>query len=172
MKCVHCERRFDSLSSEARVCARPECGRAERITANIRAKGCDAVNVRDAAHEACHAMAWGLKGKWTRENITRKNPYRRRPALGVGDEITARAVEALVMQSLGLEYDQDRWVTMMMMETIKFDRIALPSHEWVKEAIVARMGTRTADALATDLIDRFDVPVKPKRKRTGEVTAA
>jgi hypothetical protein len=165
-ECLHCDRKFDCVTEGTRVCARPECQRAERITANIRAMGSDAVNVRDAVHEACHAMMWGLQRKWTRDNITKKNPYRRRPALGVRDEITARAVEALVVRSLGLEYDQDKWLLMMVMETLKFDRIALPSHEWVKEAVTARMGTREADVLATNLIDRFDVPVKAKRKRT------
>lgn len=154
-ECPHCDGPLP--------CKGEPCKRAERITANIRAKGCDAISVRDAVHEACHAIQWGLKGKWTRDAITKKNPYKRQPSWGVRDEITARAVEALVMQTLGLAYDQDHWVLMMIMETLKFDRIALPSFDWAKEAIVARMEVPEIKAMADKIIEMFDV--EPSKKK-------
>lgn len=146
MSCSHCD---------AKRCTAPH-ELAEVLTAAVRAKGSDARSVRDAVHEACHAVQWGIKGRWSRTNIDRANPNkgRRKAAFGVRDEITARAVEALVMRKLDLEYDQDKWVLMMVMETLKLDGIALPGFDWVKEAITARMGTREAEALATNLINQ------------------
>jgi hypothetical protein len=120
--------------------------------------GCDATSVRDAVHEACHAIMWNLKGEWTRDRIDLKNPYksRRKAAFAVGDEVTARAVEALVMKTLGLEYDQDKWIMMMIMETLKLDGIALPGFDWAKDAITQRMQMPHAIKMADDIIERFE----------------
>ena len=146
LTCTHCDAKKCTAKHDL----------AEDLTAAIRKKGSDALTVRDAVHEACHAIQWGITGKWSRTNVDRNNPHksRRQKAFGVLDEITARAVEALVMSKLGLEYDQDKWVSMMIMETLKIDRIALPSFDWVKDAIVERMGTRVAEALATNIINQ------------------
>jgi len=46
--------------------------RGEMLIAIVVEKGGDARDVRDAAHEACHALMWGVKKKWTRENIHAK----------------------------------------------------------------------------------------------------
>ena len=111
--------------------------RAERLVAAVRAKGSDADDPRDAAHEACHALEWRVTRKWTRDNIHAKRP-RGSAAYGVRDEITARAVEALVCEKLGVEYDQDRYLLACILETAR-DGIALPSFDWLKEAVVRRM---------------------------------
>jgi hypothetical protein len=157
-ECPHCE-------GPRAKCGEP-CERAEKITQAIRAKGCDAVSVRDAVHEAHHAITWGLKGKWTRENIDRKNPNkaRRNYSFGVRDEITARAVEWWVVEKLGLVYDLDKWAMMMIMEALKIDHIALPGFDWAKEGIQLRKQSKAVEALADDIIARFENGLEPCAK--------
>lgn len=122
----------------------------EALLLAIRARGSDARDLRDAAHEACHALAWNVKGKWTRKKIEASNPYRSRAKmlLGVNDEITARAVEQLVCARLGVECDPvSRAVMTMCMETVKFEGIKLPYNEMVM-AVEARMESKAAAEMA------------------------
>lgn len=122
----------------------------EDLLLAIRARGSDARDLRDAAHEACHALAWKVKGKWTRKKIETSNPYRRRSLMsfGIGDEITARAVEQLVCARLGVECDPvSRTVMTMCMETAKFDGVSLPYDEMVT-AVTDRMKSTAAVEMA------------------------
>lgn len=64
-ECVRCGVKFRGASA----CCDPKCIRATNLVNTIQAKGSDAMDARDAAHEACHALMWGVKKKWTRDNI-------------------------------------------------------------------------------------------------------
>jgi hypothetical protein len=115
---------------------------AERIIAAVQAKGNDARDLRDAAHEACHAIAWGVKKKWTRDNIHAKKPKRGPLARsqGVFDEISARAVEQLVCADLGVEcWTIEKAATTCWFETLKNEGISLPSPQWIADCVRERM---------------------------------
>lgn len=125
--------------------------RVAALVSAVKAKGSDAMDARDAAHEACHALMWGVKKKWTRDNIHAKKP-RGSPSFGVRDEITARAVEALVCAELGIEYEQDKYVLLCIMETLRSEHIALPGFDWLKDAIVSRMKSPAAIEMASRVL--------------------
>jgi hypothetical protein len=80
-------------------------------------------SVRDAAHEAFHALTVGEKKNWSREHIHRK--LLRKFGKGNGarlwlHELKARAVEQLVCKKLEVEIDDlDHWVMMSCIEAIK-----------------------------------------------------
>lgn len=106
----------------------------------IRARGSDATTLRDAAHEACHALQWRVTKKWTRDNIHAKRPKAR--SSGVADEITARAVEQLVCARLGVDCGTvERWADVCWLETLKNERISLPTGSWLADQIRTRMAS-------------------------------
>lgn len=114
---------------------------ASALLVAIRRLGSDAQDLRDAAHEACHALQWNLRKKWTRTNVERANPYRRRSqfSFGLADEITARAVEQIVCVKLGEKCSTlEASVLSMCMETASIDRIQIPYDPMVK-AVRERM---------------------------------
>lgn len=139
---------------------------ASRLIAAIHARGSDAVDLRDAAHEACHAIRWNVPGKWTRKKITAANPYksRRMFSFGLADEITARAVEQIVCKRLGYTCATvEQCVLIMCMETLTYDRIELKFEE-MKKAIEDRMESPQAAQLADQVIalvasDASTVPI-------------
>lgn len=121
---------------------------AEAIVAAVRARGSDATDVRDAAHEACHALMWGVSKKWTRNNIHRKCP--RRSADKVADEITARAVEMAVCGRFGVAYDLKHWAFVAWIEMLKNEKISLPTDGWLATAIRERLKSRRTQ----EMVDR------------------
>lgn len=121
-------------------------GTAARLVAAVQAKGSDATDARDAAHEACHALEWGVMKTWTRDNIHARKPRKR--SAGVASEITARAVEALVCADLGIPHDLEKWGFVCVMEMMKNERIALPSLAWLIDGVRTRMKTKAARELA------------------------
>lgn len=124
---------------------------AERLLKAIRDRGSDARDLRDAAHEACHALSWSVKKRWTRENIHARKPRAR--ALGVSDEILARAVEQLVCQRLGVDCGSvKKWAMVCWMEMLKNERISLPMDGWLEETITTRMKSRDAARMADAVI--------------------
>ena len=104
------------------------------ITA-IHRRGSDASDIRDAAHEACHALDAKLHGKWERERIHRALT---KHCGDVGSmvyyEVRARAVERLVTEHFGVPYDRDHWLNVCYLETAKFG-VALPSFGWLVEQV-------------------------------------
>lgn len=77
--------------------------RAEALIAAVRAKGSDARDLRDAAHEAHHALTAGAK-RWTRSSIDRAIKRKvKRIGDRVNEEILARAVEQIVCTELGVK---------------------------------------------------------------------
>lgn len=101
---------------------------ADRLILAIRARGSDASDLRDAAHEACHALEFDVpEGSWDRESIDkvvqRRNRKRDRSSAWAS-EILARAVEQLVCADLGVEcWSVEKCVGVACMEAIKLDRI-------------------------------------------------
>ena len=97
---------------------------AHAIIDAVRKRGSDPRNLRDAAHEAHHALDAKVKGKWDRENIHR---YVRRMGNGraVQSEIMARAVEQIVCARCGVDPggDIEHWAFLAAMESIKNDRV-------------------------------------------------
>lgn len=130
----------------------------EALLLAIRARGVESSDLRDAAHEACHALQWGLTKKWTRTNVERANPNKRRISLGLADEITARAVEQIVCKRLGDECQTvESCVMTMCMETVKFDRVSLPYDDMVK-AVRRRITSPAAIAMADRVLALAETP--------------
>ncbi len=70
------------------------------IIAAVNAQGSNATDLRDAAHEACHALQLGLFRDWSRLAI-HKRLRGLRSAKRMSIEIVARAVEQIVCQRMG-----------------------------------------------------------------------
>lgn len=116
--------------------------RVDTFVSAVQAKGSDARDARDAAHEACHALKWGVTKKWTRDNIHARKP--KVVGVGLSDEILARAVEQLVCADLGVECGSvEKWAGVCFMELIKNERLNVP-FEFLKNAITERMEHATA----------------------------
>lgn len=102
--------------------AREKAIRAERIIAAVRAKGNEPVGtgLRDAAHEAFHAMVAGSKS-WEREIVHRDLVKKiRRPLDMWVHEMQARAIEQGVCKALDVDCgDLSGWVFTSIMEAIK-----------------------------------------------------
>jgi hypothetical protein len=99
--------------------------RAARVLAAVRARGSDATTLRDAAHEASHALEFNIR-KWDRTSIDRVVQRRKVSRADISSEVLARAVEQLVCKELGVDPDGDvmRWALVTSMEALKFDRIS------------------------------------------------
>jgi hypothetical protein len=131
------------------------------LVAIVRSYGSDASDIRDAAHEACHALKWGVRGKWDRESIHRRKP--RVPGFGVADEMEARAVERVVCERLG--YDPgpiEQWAMTCWMETLKSEGISLPTGTWVEDRIRERLARPATLKLAERILE-----LKPRPARKG-----
>lgn len=91
-------------------------------------------DVRDAAHEACHALKWDVTKPWTRANIHAKSPER--TGVRIVHEVTARAVEQLVCADLGAPCDSiAKCAHNCFMELLFNERIRLPSGTWLEDRI-------------------------------------
>lgn len=91
----------------------------------IRARGSDATDLRDAAHEAHHALATGMRGRWTRKQIDRAVQKKGR-VWAVRDEALARAVEQIVCKEVGVKIlPLDRMLFVSSMEAMKIDKLAV-----------------------------------------------
>lgn len=80
--------------------------------------------MRDAAHEASHALDFGIED-WSREEIHACIDERLR-TVQLQTEVTARATEMLVCHALKLAYDVEKWAFVSFMEAIKRSRLELP----------------------------------------------
>lgn len=81
---------------------------ARKVLTEVRRRGSDAIDLRDASHEASHALEFDLRGKWSRDRVHAAVIKRGRGsrflsgALIVKSEIKARAVEQIVCSRLGV----------------------------------------------------------------------
>lgn len=137
--------------------------KGELLVAAVRAKGSDARDVRDAAHEATHALRWKVRAPWTRDRIHDKAPAPRDASRKIREEIIARAVEALICAELGVEYDLPTWAMTCAMEQVKMEGIAVPSLDWLIDAIKNHMAGLEAKRTAAAVLA---LAAEPKRKRT------
>lgn len=114
---------------------------AENLLATIRQRGTDARDLRDAAHEACHALDANVRGPWERERIHAKlEKICGDRGTMIYYELRARTVEQLVCEDFGLAYDAEKWAGVCYMETLKTMHVALPSVEWILGQIKAHHG--------------------------------
>lgn len=140
---------------------------ADGLLAAIRSHGVISNDIRDASHEAHHALTCGLRKPWTRDNVHAAvlRVARRAPMALVDAELTARAVEATVCKRLGVEYDVAKWANTMWWETAKNMHISLPV-DFAEQAISSRIGTRAIEAHADAV---FAIAIKAKRVRRSAV---
>lgn len=101
---------------------------AARIVAAVRRRGSDADDLRDATHEACHALDARLRGAWTRDGIHEALIAKVGSDTSelLAAEIKARAVEMLAVHRAGEDYDIERWALVCLLETSRTLRATLP----------------------------------------------
>lgn len=118
---------------------------AAALIAAVRANGSDPRDLRDAAHEACHALDFDVPaGQWDRESIHERAPTR---SDLVRAEVLARAVERIVCERLGqpLTPDECAQYTMIAgMEMLRNSRIEVPLSVWQKGIALAYTSTEAA----------------------------
>lgn len=95
----------------------PEPPEALKIVEWVRSKGSDADNLRDAAHEASHALEVKPR-RWDRESIHAK-VMRKGQIFAIRSELEARAVERIVCATHGVEHDWDGYEFTAFMEAGK-----------------------------------------------------
>jgi hypothetical protein len=97
----------------------------EALLAYVNARDSGATSVRDAAHEAFHAITVGLRGSWERERLhaalCRHLMFALSPSRLWVHEVHARVVEQKVCEALGVSADNtiDKWLFTSAMEAIK-----------------------------------------------------
>lgn len=86
----------------------------------VRARGSDASDTRDAAHEAFHALAAGVNGPWRRERVHEALcGVLSGPELWL-HELRARAVERVACERRGEDPgEMTQWVSLSCMEAMK-----------------------------------------------------
>jgi len=104
---------------------------SELIVQWAQAHGSDAKEPRDAAHEGYHGWSLGVSN-WDREEIHAAimeldRPYR------VRQEVEARAVEWIVCEELGIDYDLSHWCMISAMEAVH-SGVSMPLNYW-KEGV-------------------------------------
>lgn len=88
-----------------------------RIVRAVRARGSNAHDVRDAAHEATHGLTLTLS-RWDRQSVNRAL-MRLRPRARMGHEVTARAVEAVVCARFGEDHSVEENATLTAWEAAR-----------------------------------------------------
>ena len=134
--------------------------RADRFVAGVRARGSDARDVRDAAHEAYHATVAHLKRPWERERIhqalLKMSRIKKWGIAGlVHEEIDARAVEQMVCVHYGVDYDAEHWAMMAAMESCKTFGTNMPLDWWTNQ-ISSRIDSQRLVKVATSLVMRME----------------
>ncbi len=127
------------------------------LIAVVRARGSNARDLRDAAHEACHALDVRLEPPWTRDRIHQaitdvceNEPETTQERL-VGLELRARAVEYAICVSSGMEYDFDEWINTMWLETAKSLGILIPRLDMLPRRLVSLTKTPSIRAMVSRL---------------------
>jgi hypothetical protein len=106
---------------------------ADDLLNMLREKGVQSDSLRDAVHEASHAVECGCPDdRWgDREAIhaavCRRHP---RPAHQVREEVEARATEWEACERYGIDYDVESWALMAAMEAIR-GGVSMPHGSWL-----------------------------------------
>lgn len=113
----------------------------EGIILAAQENACDATDVRDAAHEMCHAFE-AEADDWSRNGIHEALSAKHRNQIGnmLRSEVLARAVERLVCEHFSVEYDSEQWLFFAAMETMK-QFSGVPEGFW-EEAVDNAMASR------------------------------
>ena len=140
--------------------------RVQHVMQYIRAKGNDADldDLRDAAHEAYHALVAGAR-RWDRESIHKAlmRYTHGSPGSLVYEEVMARAVEQLVCKDLGVDcWPIDKTAHIAWMETTKTLGILVPT-DFFNEKIPAAM-QRLIARRGADLVIALGAKRLPRRK--------
>lgn len=132
--------------------------REHPLVLEVRRRGSDAVTVRDAAHEAHHALTGGAK-KWDRESIHRALMRKvKGPGFQVGEEILARAVEQIVCADLSVPcWPVEEAAHVMWLELAKNGGIALPTGSFAEDAIRRTMESKRAREAADRVLALVNV---------------
>jgi hypothetical protein len=127
---------------------------ANDFIAAVRSMGCVPRDLRDAAHEAHHAIV-GKAKRWTRDGIHNALCKKLGPAERIADEIMARAVEQLVTEEITGEAcgDIEHWAMWMCMEAIK-DGIRGVEPDFAERAIRSAIDSEAGQAAAKRVIRR------------------
>lgn len=143
----------------------------ETLILAIRAHGSDATNLRDAVHEALHALDAELpKGKWDRQSI-HDGVKRMGIVKAAASEAMARAVGQIVCQRLGVATKPvEHWALISAMEACGFNEPFFP-FDIAEKAIVTLMSTRRA-ALWADRIIALGPPKRAKKITARRVQLA
>lgn len=131
---------------------------AGKVLAEVRRRGSDAVDLRDAAHEASHALEFNLRGKWTRDRIhqavikrTSRSSVIRAVSI-IGTEIRARAIEQIVCQRLGVSIERiEVFASVALLEMGCTFGSCPPETEFIS-AIRSRMNATNVIAMAERVI--------------------
>lgn len=138
----------------------------DQLLAALRARGIvprGTTPVRDAVHEACHALTWEIPEPWSREAIAAGAPESNGEKFEA--ECIARAVEGLVCRAVGAECpDLDARVLLAAMEATRIDRYTVPFPVW--RDMVRRF---EGSAVARDLTERILALVDLDRPATFQV---
>jgi hypothetical protein len=140
------------------------------LVVEVRRRGSDACNVRDAAHEAHHALSSGTTN-WEREAIHR-TLMRRFPdwPSRINEEILARAVEQLVCKDLAMPcWSVEKAAHVMFMEHVHNYKLQLPDHmdRYIKRAMRTKTGRDAADRVLALIGAPSEKPHLDKTKRYG-----
>ena len=112
--------------------------------------------LRDAAHEAAHALAWGLKPPWTRARVAKAAP--RRVLAKFQGELLARAVEQLVCEAVGAPCAElEVRASTAGREAMKYDGYNAP-HDAFVAGIKRYLELAEARALAAQILALPEVP--------------
>lgn len=127
---------------------------ADAVIAAIVSRGSDAHDLRDAVHEATHALQARCPPPWDRERIDwylkRSCSSQDRVTALVDREVRARAAEMHACERFGVEYDLEQWSAIACMETGNTLQV------WLKLDVIARRVKALASRQETRrLVDRI-----------------
>lgn len=126
--------------------------RGRRLVDAVRARGSDAQDPRDAAHEACHAIRWGVRGRWSRTKLDRASPKLRSERLV--HELEARAVEQIVSKAVGYDCGTvAHWASVMWLEAFKLDHVSYPLDDWLEKRVTEYMDRPKVLELAQQVLE-------------------
>ena len=142
---------------------------AEELILAVQSRGSDAIDLRDAAHEASHALEAGAR-RWDREAIHRALLRKfRRPGDLVASEVEARAVEQLVCAHFGVDCGKvERWADWSILEALKHRLPIITDRQFMVKAIRTRMASKRTQAHAAKVIALVvSVPGRRTAMRSG-----
>ena len=127
------------------------------VVATVRAHGSNARDLRDAIHEAAHALQVGLTPPWGREMVhkalaehARADLCTSRPEVALAAyEVQARAVERLACEGFGIPYDPEEWALVAILEASRDGVMGLmPMTTWIAMVDAHLPRAATAELLA------------------------